>query len=443
MKRSILFLILALLAGNAIAWADEGRARMGRGDSLSDSSDKGDGGRDKGSFRQPREESPKASQPESSKEERVNQPREQKGIDRVIRGTVNRPKLNGTKGSSPRISPQKGDGPAREPKQGVFDAQPVKADKRQNFKHEKLQNDRPASDLKENRDGRNETLRIENRTQPGRAAATVPSQFKKYGIRSYPHPITERSHFVTSDRNHSVVQFPSTGPKGENLRAKVFGRTSLSAPVVRNHMASVVNPRFTSQVASLNITENRVNHYYWHTYNGSNYCHYYDPWGYHWYGWYIGSNYFWTRYYYDRWWWYDPTYYRWCYWHDGGWWWQDPYHVNTVYVYVNGSYVASSAGGDVNVTVTNPSANSARVYRSSDGSRMVKVTGSAEDAFLYDTSEDPTFQPIYLASGVKEVKLSNTSNGRPLQIMLTLNDGSFDLFDDQGNSFTGSNQGGN
>ena len=111
--------------------------------------------------------------------------------------------------------------------------------------------------------------------------------------------------------------------------------------------------------------------------------------------------------------------------------------MNVVYVYVNGNYVSSTAGSDVNVTVENPSKPAGRVFNSPDGTRMVKVSGSGEDAFLYDTANPPAFQPIYLASGVKEVKISNTSNGRPLQIMLILNDGSFDLFDDQGNPFNG------
>jgi hypothetical protein len=150
----------------------------------------------------------------------------------------------------------------------------------------------------------------------------------------------------------------------------------------------------------------------------------------------LGSSYFWTRYWGNHMWWYDPVYFRWCYWWDGGWWWQDPYHVNVVYVYNNGNYVSTSAGAGVDVAVANPSA-PARIFTSPDGSRMVKVTGSAQDAFLYDTSSTPSFQPIYLASGVKDVKLSNTTNGRPLQVMLILNDGSFDLFDDQGNPYNG------
>lgn len=276
-------------------------------------------------------------------------------------------------------------------------------------------------------------------------APKVSAQFRKMGIHSYPHPLA-RNQMLTTDRTHSSITYPTTGAGGASLHAKVFARASISSPVVRTHMATVMSADFHSQIVGLNVSETRANNYYWHSYNGFNYCHYYDPWGYHWYGWYLGGNCFWTRYYSNNWWWYDPVYYRWCYWHDGGWWWQDPYHVNTVYVYVNGNYQASPSSGDVNTTVVpdaNLSASSAKVYRSSDSSRMVKVTGSSEDAFLYDTTDNPSFQPIYLASGVKEVRLSNTQNGRALQVMLILNDGSFDLFDDQGNPFNGSNGGDN
>ncbi len=55
-----------------------------------------------------------------------------------------------------------------------------------------------------------------------------------------------------------------------------------------------------------------------------------------------------------------------------------------------------------------------------------------QDAYLYDTSKEPSFNPVYLASGVKDVQFSDTSSGRPLQIVLKLNDNSFDIFDGQG-----------
>jgi hypothetical protein len=73
-------------------------------------------------------------------------------------------------------------------------------------------------------------------------------------------------------------------------------------------------------------------------------------------------------------------------------------------------------------------------FKSRDGSRTVKLFG--EDAFLYDTDQDGTDnKPVYLASGVKEVKFSKSSAWKPMQIMLILNDGSFEMFDSDGNPY--------
>ncbi|HTC20203.1 MAG TPA: hypothetical protein VK859_05100, partial [bacterium] len=72
---------------------------------------------------------------------------------------------------------------------------------------------------------------------------------------------------------------------------------------------------------------------------------------------------------------------------------------------------------------------------SPDGTRVVKVATDTQDAFLYDTANPPSFQPIYLASGVQSVQFSDAGNGRPMEIILKLNDGSFDMFDGQGNPY--------
>src|SRR6185295_3784684 len=115
----------------------------------------------------------------------------------------------------------------------------------------------------------------------------------------------------------------------------------------------------------------------------------------------------------------------------GGWWWQDPVRVNVVYVYHNNNYtqvdnVDSSASNDSLVQM---------VFQSNDGTRKVKVLGDGRDGFLFDTSGSYSFEPVFLASGVKDVKFSDTSKGQPLQIILTLNDGTFRMFDDYGTAY--------
>jgi hypothetical protein len=47
------------------------------------------------------------------------------------------------------------------------------------------------------------------------------------------------------------------------------------------------------------------------------------------------------------------------------------------------------------------------------------------------------FKAKYLASGVTDVRFSNTDNGKPLQIMLSLSDGTFELYDADGNPVGG------
>ena len=110
------------------------------------------------------------------------------------------------------------------------------------------------------------------------------------------------------------------------------------------------------------------------------------------------------------------------------------YHVGDLYLYDDGNYIACNSTNDEVVVSTMDQPNSA-VYTSPDGTRVVKVMGDTQDTFLYDTAVPPSFNPIYLASKVTNVSFSNTDSGRPLQILLTLSDGFFDIVDNQGNLY--------
>ncbi len=259
----------------------------------------------------------------------------------------------------------------------------------------------------------------------------VPANLKHMGISHLPTPLKDHDKILRTDKEHSKFAPPQTGPGGKPLAAKLITGKSITGSVVRSHMGTITaNTTFISQINVYNRSEVVKGNYYWHTGSGFDYCHYFDPWGYHWYGWYMGPTYFWTRYYRDNWWWYDGIYDRWCYWHAGGWWWQDPFHVNIIYVYHNNNYTPVD-----NQPYSTSNDSSQVVYQSNDGTRKVKVMGDSRDAFLYDSSNDPSFDPVFLASGVKDVKFSDTSNNRPLQIILTLNDGSFQMFDGYGNGY--------
>jgi hypothetical protein len=196
-------------------------------------------------------------------------------------------------------------------------------------------------------------------------------------------------------------------------------------------MGLVNSASWRGRVEGFGRNERDPRRYYWHHEHDFDFCHYLDDSGYNWYGWYLGSHFFWTRYFNSRWWWYDTDFDRWCFWNDGFWWWQDPYHMGDIYMYNNNSYVPGNSQDD-QVAVAAPEKAGQSTFASPDGTRTVKVVTDTQDAYLYDTSKEPSFNPVYLASGVKDVQFSDTSNGRPLQIVLKLNDNSFDIFDGQG-----------
>jgi len=259
------------------------------------------------------------------------------------------------------------------------------------------------------------------------------------GVNRVPNTIN-RNRMVMTPKKHSIISLPDNGPKGQPITAQPITPHNGDIHIVQNHM-TVINNNTTiiNNVNNYNTRETQVNHYYWHSYGGFNYCHYYDPWGYHWYGWYVGGSCFWTRYYGNRWWWYDGDDDRWCYWYNGFWWWQDPVNVSVVYVYNNGDYTPATSSETVVQADTNDQSGGS-VFFSPDGTRKVRIVGDDRDAILYDTADTPSFKPVYLTTGVQDVKFSNTRNGAPLQIVLTVRDGSFEMFDGYGNPFNGSNQ---
>ncbi|HTA76419.1 MAG TPA: hypothetical protein VK791_04615, partial [bacterium] len=176
----------------------------------------------------------------------------------------------------------------------------------------------------------------------GRSESFVSPQLRSLGVRSVPRSYTNRTQLFTAGSNRSLG-LPSQGPRGGSFRASFVSPRAMSSVSVRNNMAMVNNASFRSQIRGFNAHENIVGRYYWHNYNGLDYCHYYDRWGCNWYGWNCGSGFYWSCWWGNNWWWYDPAYYRWCYWYDGWWWWQNPDNVTQVYVYNNGDYVPSNS----------------------------------------------------------------------------------------------------
>lgn len=247
------------------------------------------------------------------------------------------------------------------------------------------------------------------------------------------------------------VRFPAQ--PGHRQHQDRWGRR---LPPSREHITVINNTTIVNNIRVHERNWDRHHHhgYEYHYWNGHRIGHHYDLHNRHWWGFYIGSVYFWTRFHHDHYWWYDPYYRRWVYLHEGRWWYRDPANVTVVYVYDNGRYYnyRDARGGVVLLPDPTPPAEpipsdpaaptapetDKEVYVSEDGTREVRIVGEERDAFLYDTAETPSFEPEYLASDVKEV-VFNTATDGALQIMLvvekTVNgqvERSFRVFDAQG-----------
>jgi len=264
--------------------------------------------------------------------------------------------------------------------------------------------------------------------QPG----YVRKKLQKLGVARIPYPLTDRSQFLDDDRAHSIIQTPRKGPDHQLLTAQALSPREYNDQLVRGPMSLVDQDDWRQSINHLNLTETKPNHYYWHKAKGFDYCHYLDVSGNHWYGWYSGNNYFWTRCYGDLWWWYDSDFNRWCFWNEGWWWWQDPYHVGDLYFYAGDQYIPCNSAND-QVEVTTADTPHPSIFVNDESTRRITVMGKDQDTFLYDTAVPASFKPVYLASKVQNVEFKSPDEGGAEEIDLTLSDGTMNVFDLQGN----------
>lgn len=209
-----------------------------------------------------------------------------------------------------------------------------------------------------------------------------------------------------------ITHRPWTNPHGRHI------------PPNRDHVTIINNTTIINNITHVHRGwDTRDHNHSWYYWNGHRLAHRYDTFGYHWWGFYIGDSYFWTRYNNGRHWWYDPYYQRWVYLHDGRWWWQDPFAPTAVYVIIDNRYYRyqDNAGTiivrpDPTTPVVAPPAEPAApapspdadTMYSLDGTRSIQILGEAKEAFLYDlTATDPNGAAAggkWLASGVKSAK---------------------------------------
>ena len=150
----------------------------------------------------------------------------------------------------------------------------------------------------------------------------VRKKLQKIGVVTAPGYIINREEVIHTDKDHSKIAYPKEGFDNHPLNALPFSSRHFNDNIVKTHMSLVSSSQWQDNIRGFNHNENQANHYYWHNDENFNYCHYIDNSGYHWYGWYLGNKYFWTRNFNNRWWWYDEDYDHWCFWNDGFWWWR-------------------------------------------------------------------------------------------------------------------------
>ncbi len=312
---------------------------------------------------------------------------------------------------------------------------PAKPEKKYSAKNDSENGPVPEAHIK------NEGFRAYGGKTTARAAHNRPrsedvtkKRLGELGVNFEPSYITKREEVIHTDRLHSSINYPKQGLNKKAINALPFSYRHFNDSAIKSRMALISGLSWQKKVMDLNKSETMSNNYYWHKDRDFDYCHVIDSSGYHWYGLYAGDRFFWLRFFSNRWWWYDADFDRWCFWNNGFWWWQDPYHFGDIYLYNETDYIPCNTSED-SVLVNVPQTSGEQSYTSQDKRRTVKILSDARDAFLYDNTAPPAFNPVYLASGVKEVMFSGGGNGVPLEIILKLENNTFNMFDDRGRPF--------
>ncbi|MFI5345050.1 MAG: hypothetical protein ACHQ51_01630 [Elusimicrobiota bacterium] len=235
---------------------------------------------------------------------------------------------------------------------------------------------------------------------------------------------------MVRDQNRAVY------PQRDEAGRRISQQAAAVPPVY--HRAVVQNQAVVGGIQRQQRSEVVPNHYYWHKDGGVRYSHYYDGRN-HWYGFYHGPTFYWTRFYGDHWWWYDGRGARWVYWWNGYWWWPGdggrPYvYVDDAYYPYEGTGVAVESAETPAAPATVPAADGGAATVSPDGTRKVQISGAEALAFLFDMRTSPPKFLKYLGQGVVKARFAGGTAGAPLQLLIEYKDDSFALFDGDGNS---------
>src|ERR1700679_2624107 len=64
----------------------------------------------------------------------------------------------------------------------------------------------------------------------------IRQKLSKIGVKSEPSHITDRSEMVSTDRAHSTINYPRTGPQGEAIHGSQVSPRAFNSPAVRDQM---------------------------------------------------------------------------------------------------------------------------------------------------------------------------------------------------------------
>ena len=211
-----------------------------------------------------------------------------------------------------------------------------------------------------------------------------------------------------------------------------------------HHAALLRNVTFALSIRAHERNEAVRGRAYWHVDRGIRYAHYYDARGAHWYGFYWGPHFYWTRYSGNRWWWFDAPLRRWVYWWSGFWWWTGPggaayYYNGTDFVPYGGTVEMQPVPAAAPVAAPEPPPTPATFSVaapdsiSPDGARFVQVIGPRSEAYLYARKNGDNVFVNYLGPDVESVRYSGGGDsGLPLQVLVNRKNGTFIVFDRDG-----------
>jgi hypothetical protein len=146
---------------------------------------------------------------------------------------------------------------------------------------------------------------------------------------------------IPDSKHYNLPRPPSKYIDGTAMELDIDVDNPPFGPPILNLSDSTTLP----QVPGVNKSDSSSGKYYWHPFEGWNYCHFKKD-GLDWYGWRTGDAFHWVLWWDGRFWWHDEYAERWIYFNQGCWWWQNPRKLGNFQVFLqDGHYHVCDANG--------------------------------------------------------------------------------------------------